>query len=264
MDGSSSHSPQPRTLPVFACISHTLNSTFSYGKQAMRIALPWLAIITVINIAVMIAGGGFADGAGTTLTLGTAVRELLLGAISLVAASSIAVNWHRYILRDEMPTSLQQVLRLDAPVWHYAGFTLLNIALVMLPAIILLAINMSLAPAVPIAAIAVFIAGIVLLRLSLVLPAKALGIQDFGLSQAMAASQDNMLQLAGLMLVNAAIIIGVLLGFGLLLMAVMALPAPVNMLLAAVISLAVNAVITIYSVSLLSSLYGFFVERRDF
>ena len=39
---------------------------------------------------------------------------------------------------------------------------------------------------------------------------------------------------------------------------------PLNAVLAAVIALIVNLVLTIYSVSLLSSLYGFFVEKRNF
>lgn len=255
----------PRSLPVLACIKHTLNSTFQYRSQAVRIALPWVLIITLANLVIMAAGGGLREPKNlTSMTAGMALGEIVLFALSLLGASSIAVNWHRYILRDQMPGSMAEILRLDAPVWRYASFTLLNILIVMLPAGLLLGLNMALLPAIPLAVVAVVIAAVVLLRLSLVLPAIALGRSDFGYRDALAATEGQMLPLTGLLFVNLAIIFALLAGFALLLMVASALPLPLSALIAAIVSLLANLVLAIFSVSLLSSLYGFYIEGRNF
>jgi hypothetical protein len=254
-----------RSLPVFACTSHTLNSTFRYRAAAVRIGLPWVILITLANLAVGLATGAMGRPLDPANMSPQAVAgEVLLFAVSIIGASSMATNWHLYILKDQQPASLAEVLRLDPPVWRYATFTLLNLLIVLVPAGLLLAFNMALLPAIPVALLAVFIAAIFLLRLSLVLPAIALGRRDFGYGAALAATREQMAPLAGLLLVNVALVLSIMLGFGLLLMLVAALPAPVALMLAALVSIAANIVLAIYSVSLLSSLYGFYVEERDF
>ena len=62
--------------------------------------------------------------------------ELVIAAFSLVIFSSIAVNWHRYILLDEI-TASEKIFRLDRPVWNYAGRTLLIMLITLVPILIL-------------------------------------------------------------------------------------------------------------------------------
>ena len=61
--------------------------------------------------------------------------ELVIAAFSLVIFSSIAVNWHRYILLDEV-TASEKIFRLDRPVWSYAGRTLLIMLVTLVPVVI--------------------------------------------------------------------------------------------------------------------------------
>lgn len=260
-------SPQgaARSLPVLACVSHTLKSALRYRSSAVRIAMPWIVIMTLANLTVVTASGGLQETtAPADMTVGMALRELVLFAVSIVGASSIAVNWHRFILRDQMPATMAETLRLDAPVWRYASFTLLNLLIVLVPSGLLLGLNMVLLPAVPLAVIAVFLAAVLLLRLSLVLPATALDHGGFGYREALVSTRGQMLPLAGLLLVNMGLVTAILLGFALLLMLASSLPMPLNAILTAIVALLANLVLAIYSVSLLSSLYGFYVEGRNF
>lgn len=254
-----------RNLPVFACIRHTLNSVLRYRAAAFRIAMPWIIILTLANLAISFSGGSLKTPASLNdITAGDAVRELVLFAISMVGASSIAVNWHRYILLDETPGSMAEILRLDATVWRYAAFTLITLLVLLLPMLLFAIVSAAMAPFMFIAIIGIVVAAVVMLRLSLVLPAIALQRGGFGFNDALAATKGQMLPLAGLLIANAALIIALLLGFALLLLIANALPSPINILFTAVMALAINLALAVYSVSLLSSLYGFYVEKRDF
>lgn len=249
-----------RSLPVLACIKHTLNSVLNYRAAAVRIALPWIVIITAINFAIALATGGFqASNDPLQLTPGSTLREILLLAVSLLGGSSIAINWHLYILRDQVPESMAGILRLDGPVWRYASYTLLSFAVLLLPVLVLMAIDKTLLPA-----IAALFLGVIVLRLSLALPAIALGRSDFGFRDALAATQGQMLPLFALLFVNFALVLAVVLVFVLALALATALPVPLNFILASAVALTLNLAGAIYSVSLLSSLYGYYVEHRDF
>src|SRR5439155_13916851 len=95
--------------------------------MAFRVAWPWYAIITPISLGfyflLALATGGDPESSPAL----DFVVTLVAGAIAMMAASSIAVNWHRYILRDEVPRG-GDVLRLDEVVWRYFG----NMLLIML------------------------------------------------------------------------------------------------------------------------------------
>lgn len=254
--------PTPPTLPVLACINHTLTSTLRFRNAALTIGLPWVAVLSLINIASLVAMRG-GDFAAETKQIG-GWPDLVLAALSIVAASSVAVNWHRFILRDELPKSLGEAMRLDAPVWRYAGYTLACLFLVLLPVVVLLNISLSFTTLIPVVLGASILAGILFMRLSVALPAKALDQPAFGMRQAMEATRNNMLSFAGIVFVNAAIILAALFVMGLLITVLMQLPTPIFIIGSAIISMAANLFVTLFGASLLSSLYGFFVENRRF
>ena len=116
---------------------------------------------------------------------------LLLGAVSVLAFSSIAVSWHRYILRDEVPQGWQR-LRLDGTVWRYIGNVILSFlamfAVVFAGAIPLGALVFVLGPrdgggatllVVAFVIALMCVAMVIFYRLSIKLPAVALERQDF-------------------------------------------------------------------------------------
>ena len=129
--------------------------------------------------------------------------ELLIAAFSLVIFSSIAVNWHRYILLDEITRPSEKIFRLDRPVWSYAGRTLLIMLITLVPVVIFSTTfpdalpNLSLLLAIPF-----FVAGIYIMRMSVALPAIALERKDFGISAALQVTQGNNLQFAALLALN--------------------------------------------------------------
>ena len=128
----------------------------------------------------------------------------------------------------------------------------------------LLNISLNLKPLIPLVLVASFTAGVMFMRLCVALPAKALEQPGFGMRQALEATRGNMPGFAGIVFVNACVIIVALLAMGLVLALVLRLPLPLAIAGSAIISITANLFITIFGASLLSSLYGFFVEKRNF
>ena len=190
--------------------------------------------------------------------------ELVIAALSLVIFSSIAVNWHRYILLDEI-TASEKIFRLDRPVWNYVGRTLLIMLATLMPVLVL---SFAFVTALPnlglLLAVPFFVAGIYIMRMSVALPAIALDRKDFGISAALQVTQGNNLQFAALLALNGLILFATFLALGIVLSVVGSVNLTAAKVLALVLSVPVNLFLSLFSVSLLSSLYGFFVEKRKF
>jgi hypothetical protein len=224
-----------------------------------------LTLVTYILLAV--ATGGNPEGnPGLSFFV-----TLILGAIALLSAASIAVNWHRYILRDEVPRGAN-LLRLDDVVWRYFG-NLLLIMLAVFAIVVVAAIPLNLIGAlagspgfgvVLTFIVALPIAGTLFLRLGVRLPSIALGRTDFFMRDAWNITKENNGAILVLFLLNALV--------GLSAIAAVVAVAAVFSLLGAVIAaaaeiivqVAANWLLTIFGITILTSLYGFFVESRDF
>ena len=109
-----------------------------------------------------------------------------------------------------------------------------------------------------------FVAGIYIMRMSVALPAIALDRKDFGIQAALQVTQGNNLQFAGLLALNGLILFATFLALGIVLSIVGSASLTAAKILALVLSVPVNLFLSLFSVSLLSSLYGFFVEKRKF
>jgi len=122
-----------------------------------------------------------------------------------------------------------------------------------------------LVPALGVLLIVLSIAGgLIVTRLSVKLPAVALGNTDFGFRDAWKATTDNNWQLLGVFLLNAAVVFGALV----LLVIIAGIINAISPAAAQVFLLVADAVLklflTLFNASIFTSLYGFFVERRDF
>ena len=201
---------------------------------------------------------------------------LLLGAVSVLAFSSIAVSWHRYILRDEVPQGWQR-LRLDGTVWRYIGNVILSFlamfAVVFAGAIPLGALVFVLGPrdgggatllVVAFVIALMCVAMVIFYRLSIKLPAVALERQDFHFGDAWRASVGNSWQILGLILLFFVVMIVVGLGTAAIAYVLARMPGTAGLAIAIAVQVIVNWISTILGVTLLTSLYGFFVEGRDF
>jgi hypothetical protein len=260
-----------RKLSPADTLRHAVSSIGNNLPVAFRIAWPWYAILMPVSLSLYfllaLATGGKPDanpGLDFSITL-------LVGAVAILAASSIAVNWHRYILRDEVPRGIK-ALRLDDVVWRYFGNMLLIMVSVMAVLIVI---------AMPLNLIAVFaqspglglvstlfvgvpIAGTLFLRLAIKLPAIALGRTDFSMRDAWQASEGNNLAILFVFILNILLALGVI---GVV-FAIHALLSLFGALIATaaeiMLELVANWILMIFGITILTSLYGFFVQHRDF
>jgi hypothetical protein len=262
-----------RKLPAGTCIGHAINSVRHNIVYAFRISWPWYVVVIPLTIAVSLvlsaaAGGDLAQNQGLAF-LNNMISGLLLG----FAFASIAVNWHRYILLDEVPDG-RGIFRLDDKVWRYFGniiliFLILVVAgfLVGIPLGIVAALtSLAASPLFPLLLfiIIVPVAGTIALRLSVKLPAIALGRTDFSLKNAFAVTRDSNLPIFLIALFEIACVLGSLILIGLLAAALNQLSPALAIAVAYVLHFATNWLITIFSITVLTSLYGFFAEGRDF
>jgi hypothetical protein len=249
-----------RKLPILATVKHALNSVVTYRGAGIRIGLLWILILLALNLAGLFLMGQSGQPQPGRMGLFDLVRI----AVGLIALSSISVNWNRFVLRDELPGA-RSILRLDGLVWRYAGNSLVITLMTFLPVAVLIAILSALIPQAMILVLpAVAVAGTAYFMLSLKLPAIALGRTDFRLSDAMKAVEGNFWQVMGVFLLWTLIVSSALLMILILARLLDSLPWVVAGTISLAIIAAVNLFITLFSVGVLTALYGFFVEGREF
>jgi hypothetical protein len=269
-----------RTLPVGPTIRHMLSSTLNNLAFALRAQWPWMLIV-----AGLLAVLGFYNPIPANLTpeenqaffrehAGQLGSYFLLGfAVVLVAMlgfSSVAVAWHRYILLDEVPEGMAK-LRVDKTVWRYFGNLLLisiMIFLAALPLSFLIIPVMAMNSALGFMGILLYSSVVltpIFYRLSIKLPAIALGRQDFRMGDAWAASNGNWWQIVLVALGVSALSLGAaLIMFLTSRLFNTVLGTSVGFWADLLVQLGVNWVITVMGITLLTSLYGYFVEKREF
>lgn len=252
-------------LPVLTAVKHALKAIVSFRDNGMRIGLLWMLVLAALKALDFAFLGGtiLSDNApGQTMEIRQA--DAVFAVVSIVAVSSIAVNWHRFILRDEI-TPPGKIFRLDVLVWKYVGRFLLIMLVVFAP---LVAISITLVNIDPAArsllVIPFFIAAVYMMRMWVSLPAIAVDRSDFNIMAALKATAGNNLQFAGVLLLNFLIFLLTVLVFGVFVKAAGSI-SPVFMKVTAVaLSVPANLFLTLFSLSLLSSMYGFFAEQRKF
>jgi hypothetical protein len=252
-------------LPAILAIKHALYAVVHFRNAGIRIGLFWILVLTGVNILdLMYFGNAGSAGNDPAQVMNIQPTYFMILAFSLIVFSSIAVNWHRYILLDEVTTP-EKIFRLDRPVWNYAGRTLLIMLMVLVPVLILSTAVLAASPNFsPLLAFPFFLAGIYIMRMSVALPAVALERKDFGITAALQVTQGNNLQFAGLLALNALIFLATFLVLAFILTIVGSVSATAARILGIALSVPVNLFLSLFSVSLLSSLYGFFVEKRKF
>jgi hypothetical protein len=235
-------------LAPFATIKHALSAVIQFRNAGVRIGLPWSLVLALISFLDHIFFT-VPETAGNTNLMVFRPTDFAIAGLSLVIFSSIAVNWHRYILLDEI-TAPEKIFRLDRPVWNYALRTLLIMIIALVPVLGLSLIFISTLPQFAVLlTIPFFLAGIYVMRMSVALPAMALERSDFGIGDALRITRGNNLQFAGLLALNSLILLATFFVLGILLTIVGSVSLPAAKFLALVLSVPV---------------YGFFVEQRKF
>lgn len=246
-----------RKLSPTKAVSHALNSVWSFRAVAARIALAWLPVLLLCGIAEIYFAPPEA-GAGDMPAI-TPVQVATF-VVSLIATSSMAVSWQRFILRDELGSGF----RIDGSVLRYAAYSFLLIAAAVLPTALFLALALA-APVLSVLALpAIVLIGGVVTRLSIRFPAISLGDRGFSFADAWRVSAGNFWQCLGVFLLSWAITLGGLFVLVLLGSVIGQANATLGELVLTVGVILMQLFYALFNASVFTSLYGFFVERRDF
>lgn len=260
-----------RRLPAGTCIEHAIRSVRNNIAYAFRISWPWYTIVLLASLGASVliealTGGDVENNPGPAVPI-----YIVLGFINLVSFASIAVNWHRYILLDEVPRG-SELFRMDDKTWRYLG----NLILIML-----IMIGIVIAILVPVFALAAFseslrflgfiaalvaycFAIVVFYRLSVKLPAIALGRRDFRMGDAWAVTRDNKMPIFVVALLQVLIALSILAAVVLVIFGLTSANAMLGLAVGTVAQVAIGWILSIFGITILTSLYGFFVEGRDF
>lgn len=248
-----------RKLSPIKAITHALNAVWSFRSIAWRIVLPWLPVIVALSVVEYLAGPP-PEEAATTIGAGQ-FMQFISTAVALITVSAISVNWHRFILRDEAP----QGLRLDGLMLRYAGTTILTMLPMVLPALVMVFSIVFFPPLATMVGVPLLLAvGAIVTRFSIKLPAVALGERNFTFRDAWAASEGNFWPCLGVFVLNALILLAFLFVLSTL-SGILSVVSPALATLVLVVAAgAMQLLYSLLNASILTSLYGYFVERRDF
>lgn len=272
-----------RQLPVFGVVGHAVNSTLKNFPLLVKMSWPWMLVLAPVVLATNLYSLSTGNGLQRPPRFGShdvfqhyvTIAPMLL--VQLLAYSSLAVNWHRYILLDEVPSGWSR-LRLDRRVRRYV-LNIIGIALTtglvtfvgLIGYKFLSSILWGLfGNAAGIVTTPVLICGVFLLiafsyRLSLTLPAKAvLGeYQSFTFSEALNETSGNSWRIFGvvLLLMVLSAIVGAL---GFAATTIFAHFGTVGLSISFGAQVIVQWISTMVGIAILTSMYGFFVEGRNF
>jgi hypothetical protein len=271
-----------RKLVAIDAFAHAVRSVRTHLGVALSMSLPWLIVLLGIVIGRFIYLQSHLTGnqqQDATLALTTGIPLFL---VLTFAFCSIAVNWHRFIFMDEVAGGAGR-LRTDMLVWRYFGnFLLITVILTLavmlasLPLAVVLAVlripvetlqNIAAWPW-PVRMGVQFIIGCLVtalfFRFAIKLPAIALGRRDFGLGNAWSATRGNTLSLLVLAACNMLTVFAAELVLELLAVALGQLHQTVGAVLTLILGTIIQWLVAILGTTILTSLYGFFVENRDF
>ena len=269
-----------RAVPAF---KHVLRATFGHIGPAFQMSWPWMALIAAIQAVELVMSADMPPSSDpefwTKFTPGMLLTLLLILLVSTFGFASIAVNWHRYILLGEEAEGGQK-FRMDRLVWRYLGNIMLlqlgMLAANLVAGIVLVIAYLILSLAMPQYAAGsimglVFIAWLVWLflavtRYSTKLPAIALGREDYSFRRAWEDTNGHSGALFGfwslllLLLIAVALVLlipvlGMRFGLGLTGLA--------GLFLSQGLQFAVNWVMMILGVTMLTTQYGILAEGRE-
>lgn len=236
---------------------HSFRMVINNLEAAFRLSAVLYAIQALNQVLVLLASPANAEGA-TVISPGMAFMVLVTSILAIVASLWIAVAWHRFVLTGEVPDSA-------VPPWHgglilaYLGRSImiaLLVAVALVAALIPMSAVMTMAPGtgLPLLLILLGLAVYLFFRFGVLLPAGAIE-RKMTLREAWAATgKDN-----NAMFVLTLIVVGMVVA--------VQLPAMLNpdpqSLVNLIYSVVVGWFATMIGISILTTLYGVFVEGRD-
>jgi hypothetical protein len=247
----------PLKLPVWRTVGACYAFVGGNLMQLLRISwLPLLAMLPVFVLANWLASPSQAPAGQNQSGPAGEIAAFLAGATQLPFLASIAVAWHRLVLREERIVDWRY-LRLDSVVWQYAGVCLVLNLLLLVPSLnAAMRGDPRLAGPAALAGFAILF--FVLPRASLMLPAIAL-YRDLSPTEAWRASRANTWRLA---LASMLCLLPPLFLVGLAIMYAERSFGVPKLIATPVASAVVTLAMTV-SITLLSLAFDLFIRQRD-
>ncbi len=240
---------------------HSVRLVFNNLGAAFRISM----VLYLVSVAAQVYGylnadmasaindGTFPTGAGQF-----AVMTMVLNMLGLVASLWIAVAWHRFVLAEDYPEGYLPRMHGGKMLGYFGRSILIGIivAVGVLIASMPLAMIGAIAPplTVLIIPVAIGLASVLFFRFGSILPACAIG-KNLTLGEAWAATRDQ---------APTFVVLGVVVSVATL---IVVLPSLLNSDPGSTINLiyilVVNWFVTIIGISLLTTVYGHFIEGRS-
>lgn len=256
-----------KKLPVWQAFMFAVRAFFKNIAVAFSISWPWLVlrVLSLLWLTISIAN----DSEFTSVAWFALIVSFI---ILVVVYSNIAVRWHRYLSTGEASSGLRG-LRFDGAMGSYF-VNVIVLAIIFVMALVAIALPFQLIllfagfDPYSVAVLGLYAAILPVmvlgLRLSIKLPAVALGHFGFGLGSAMSATSGNFWRLAGLSLLVFLPGIAVRLFYYPLQMAAYLLGDAMGSILILAVKVVLEWAVVIISLSVLTGLYGFFVQGRTF
>jgi hypothetical protein len=260
-----------RHFPPARAFQHAVRSTIKNIRFAWHVSWPWLLVLLPLKIAEQIYVQPVLPHLPETGPTPDQAAQLFvvlapLWAVTIVAFSSIAVSWHRYVLRDIVPHGLER-LAVDAPVRRYLGnlilLTFIIVGLLLVPTTLLVVLG-SQQGSILLFPLIAMLSLMISFRLSLKFPAIALGLTDFRFASSfnLTKGQSGPIALYALLVLAVSVLVAFLLA-GIAGTVTYLAPSFAGWLLFP-LQMLLDWVMMIFGITILTSLYGFFVEGRDF
>ena len=253
---------QTRELPVLKAFGHMLEGLKTHWQSAFKLALPWLALMAVLNIWSLNIKPFKAN---PTDALNLTFVDLIAAVVGLLATSSIAVSWHRFILADA-PLNAVPAFRVDKIVWAYLGRSFLIYFLCLIPLVALVFIRELSGASIlqPIILGFMLMLIVFICRMSVSLPAVAIGKPEIGLKHAMECTRRNNLRIMGLIGLSFVCLAVPFFIYIIVIGAMSNINPNLAIAVATVLAIPLQFCVMLMNATMLTSLYGFFIEKRDF
>ncbi|MDE2444653.1 MAG: hypothetical protein KGO94_00645 [Alphaproteobacteria bacterium] len=254
--------PAPiRQMPVTKAFSHIVSGIAHHWQKALGVALPWLLLSTLLNV------WSFKTHPPSTNPMADFNlnwTDWAIVTISLIAQASVAVSWNQFVFQDK-PMNLAAAFRVDKPVWLYLG-RVIFIALLCTVPLVAIIISGAVLPRIFFPVIGgLFVQLIVFAhRMMISLPGLAIGDTQTTVKHTMELTRGNNLRILGLVAMVYAMILVVFMLFLSLVGTLNAASPNLGLVASFILGIPVLFLHLMLTTNMLTSLYGYFVQGRDF
>jgi hypothetical protein len=241
--------------------SHIVSGLSAHWRSALSVALPWLFLSTLLNVWSFKVHPPSVD---PMADFSLSWTDWVVVALSLVASSSVAVSWHQFILQDK-PLSGARAFRMDRKVWLYLLRMLLIIVLCTVPLVALIIASTLLPPLFLPVILGLFIQLLIFAhRMMISLPAVGVGDHQSSIRHCVELTRGNNLRLLGLVALVYLLVMVLFLLFLSFVGAITSASPNLGLIASFILGIPVLFLHMMLTTNLLTSLYGFFVQGRDF